>query len=141
MSEKTNAYNEFEQALSESLSAGEVRPGAVVEGVIAGIHGDVVLVDIGGKSEAYLDREELDELGTGDPVEVVVVSGGDEVKVSRRLALERKLKEQLGGCRRERGSCRGQGGRSAQGRFRRYHCRSEGFLPRIAHRRAPLRRS
>jgi len=45
--------------------------------MIVAIHGDVALVDVSGKSEAVLDRTELDELGTGDPVEVVVVSAGE----------------------------------------------------------------
>jgi small subunit ribosomal protein S1 len=96
MSEESNNLSEFERALQESLGAKEARVGAVITGTIAAIHGDVVLVDISGKSEAMLNRDELDELGTGDPVEVVVVSSGDQVQVSRRLALERRLTEQLG---------------------------------------------
>ncbi len=93
--EPTNNASEFEEALRESLDAEEVRPGDVVEGTIAAIHGDVALVDVGGKSEAVLERAELDDLGTGEPVEVVVVSVGDEIRVSRRMALERRLKEKL----------------------------------------------
>jgi len=95
MIEETNNVNEFEQALRESLVVEEVKPGDVIEGTIVAIHGDVALVDVSGKSEAILDRSELDDLGTGDPVEVVVVSAGEEVRVSRRMALEAKLKEKL----------------------------------------------
>lgn len=95
MSENSNDINEFEQALSESLAAKEIHTGDVMTGSIVAVHGDVALVDVGGKSEAVLERSELDELGTGDPVEVVVLSVGDEIRVSRRLALERKLKEEL----------------------------------------------
>jgi small subunit ribosomal protein S1 len=95
MSEQSSDMNDFEKALSESLAAEELHTGDVKNGTIAAIHGDVALVDIGGKAEAVLDRQELDELGTGDPVEVVIVSLGDEIKVSRRLAIERKLKEEL----------------------------------------------
>ncbi|NOZ79927.1 MAG: S1 RNA-binding domain-containing protein [Acidobacteria bacterium] len=87
--------SEFEQALQQNLDAKILKAGAVVDGTIVAIHGDVALVDVGGKSEAVLPREELDELGTGDPVEVVVVESGEEIRVSRRLALERKLKEEL----------------------------------------------
>jgi len=87
--------NEFELALRESLEARAVKPGDVIEGTIVAIHGDVALVDVSGKSEAVLDRTELDELGTGDPVEVVVVSTGEEIRVSRRMAIEAKLKEKL----------------------------------------------
>ena len=92
MTGEPEEINEFEQALEANLEAQEINVGAVLEGTIAAIHGDVALVDVGGKSEAVLERSELDELGTGDPVEVVVVSAGDEVRVSRRLALERRLK-------------------------------------------------
>lgn len=95
MTQPSDTVNEFEQALREGLVADEIRVGDVIEGTILAIHGDVALVDINGKSEAVLPREELDELGTGDPVEVVITSMGDEVRVSRRLALEQKLKEKL----------------------------------------------
>lgn len=95
MTETTNGINEFEAALQDGLGAEDVNVGDVVEGTIVAVHGDVALVDVGGKSEAILDRSELDELGTGDPVEVVVTSAGDEVRVSRRLAIEERLKEKL----------------------------------------------
>ncbi len=91
----SNSMSEFEEALLESFSTDTANVGDVVTGTIAAIHGDVALVDISGKSEAVLARDELDELGTGDPVEVIVVSVGDEVRVSRRLALEAQLKEKL----------------------------------------------
>ncbi len=90
-----NQISEFEMALRQDLDAKILQVGTVVDGTIVAIHGDVALVDVGGKSEAILPREELDELGTGDPVEVVVVASGDEMRVSRRLALEKKLKEKL----------------------------------------------
>ena len=87
MSDTPETENEFERALHESFEAEDLRPGDAIQGVIVAIHGDVALVDVSGKSEAVLDRTELDDLGTGDPVEVVVVSAGEEVRVSRRLAL------------------------------------------------------
>ncbi|NOZ95477.1 MAG: S1 RNA-binding domain-containing protein, partial [Acidobacteria bacterium] len=96
MTDATNhQMNEFEQALQENLEARNVTVGDVVDGTIVAIHGDVALVDIGGKSEAILDRSELDELGTGDPVEVAVIDVGEEIRVSRRLAIEERLKEKL----------------------------------------------
>jgi small subunit ribosomal protein S1 len=95
MTEESNDINEFEQALRESLDVKKLQPGDVIEGTIVAIHGDVALVDVSGKSEAVLERAELDNLGTGDPVEVVVVSTGEEIRVSRRMALEAKLKERL----------------------------------------------
>ncbi len=95
MNDTSRDMMDFENALMDNL-AQQITVGAVVEGTIAAIHGDVALVDIGGKSEAVLDRTELDELGTGDPVEVVVVSVEDEIRVSRRLALEQRSTEKLG---------------------------------------------
>ncbi len=95
MSEQTTSYNEFEAALREGYDGQNIAVGDVVEGTIAAIHGDVALVDVGGKSDAVLPREELEQLGTGDPVEVVVVAVDEEIRVSRRLAVERRLKEKL----------------------------------------------
>ena len=95
MSEEPNDVNEFEKALREGFEAEALKVGDVIEGVIVAIKGDVALVDVSGKSEAVLDRTEIDDLGTGDPVEVVVVSSGEEIRVSRRLALEAQLKEKL----------------------------------------------
>jgi len=95
MNEQPNGYNEFEEALREGFMEDQVTAGAVVNGTIVAIHGDDALVDVGGKSEAILARSELDDLGTGDPVEVVVVSVTDEIRVSRRQALELRLKEEL----------------------------------------------
>jgi small subunit ribosomal protein S1 len=95
MTDESNDINEFELALQQSLDAETAKIGDVIEGTIVAIHGDVALVDIAGKSEAVLPRDELEQLGTGDPVEVVVVAVGDEVRVSRRMALEMQLKEKL----------------------------------------------
>jgi len=95
MTENSSDINEFERALQESLEAETARIGDLIEGTIVAIHGDVALVDIAGKSEAVLPRDELEQLGTGDPVEVVVVSVGEEIRVSRRQAIELQLKEKL----------------------------------------------
>ena len=95
MTEDPNTANEFELALQESLDAETARIGDLIKGTIVAVHGDVALVDIAGKSEAVLPRDELDELGTGDPVEVVVTGVGEEIRVSRRMAVEFQLKEKL----------------------------------------------
>ncbi len=95
MTENPSSVNEFELALQESLDAETANIGDLIEGTIVAVHGDVVLVDIAGKSEAVLPRDELEELGTGDPVEVVVTGVGDEIRVSRRMAVEFQLKEKL----------------------------------------------
>jgi len=95
MNDKNTEINEFEAALQEGLGVKDVKVGDVVQGTIVEIHGDVVLIDVGGKSEAVLQREELEQPGTGDPVEVVVTAIGENIEVSHNLALEQKLKERL----------------------------------------------
>jgi len=95
MNDQPKEMNEFEAALQQGLEVENLRVGDVVQGTIVEIHGDVVLVDVGGKAEAVLQREELDQPGTGDPVEVVVTAVGEQIEVSHRLALEQKLKDQL----------------------------------------------
>ncbi|RLE31771.1 MAG: hypothetical protein DRJ61_10840 [Acidobacteria bacterium] len=95
MSEKSPEISEFEAALQEGVGAGSVSVGDVVLGTIVEIHGDIVLVDVGGKAEAVLAREELEQPCTGDPVEVVVTAIGSQIEVSHRLAVEQKLKDVL----------------------------------------------
>lgn len=95
MNDQANDMNEFEAALQGGIEVENLHVGDVVQGNIVEIHGDVVLVDVGGKAEAVLQREELDQPGTGDPVEVVVTAVGEQIEVSHRLALEQKLKNQL----------------------------------------------
>ncbi|MCD4749536.1 MAG: S1 RNA-binding domain-containing protein [Thermoanaerobaculales bacterium] len=87
--------SEFEAALQGDVGVKSLRVGDVVQGTIVEIHGDVVLVDVGGKSEAVLLREELEQPGMGDPVEVVITAMGEQIEISHRLALEQKLKDQL----------------------------------------------
>lgn len=95
MNEDPTTPNEFELALQQSLDAETAKVGDLITGTIVAVHGDVALVDIAGKSEAVLPREELDDLGTGDPVEVVVTGVGEEIRVSRKMAIEYQLKEKL----------------------------------------------
>jgi len=95
MNDQSNTMNEFEAALHEGIGVKNLKVGDVVQGNIVEIHGDIVLVDVGGKAEAVLQREELDQPGTGDPVEVVVTAIGEQIEVSHRMALEQKLKDQL----------------------------------------------
>ncbi|MCU0304012.1 MAG: S1 RNA-binding domain-containing protein [Thermoanaerobaculales bacterium] len=95
MTDQPIPSNDFELALRESLDAETAVIGDLIRGTIVAVHGDVALVDIAGKSEAVLPRDELEDLGTGDPVEVVVTGIGEEIRVSRRLALELQLKEKL----------------------------------------------
>ena len=87
----------FEDALAEDSARPKKKlmEGQVVNGVIAGITPDVVLVSIGGKSEALMDLAELDGEKVGDRIEAVVVKAGPDVRLSRRLAVGQRTKAEL----------------------------------------------
>ena len=83
------------------MAADDARPrkklveGQVVNGTIAGITPDVVLVSIGGKSEAIMDLKELDGEKVGDRIEAVVVKAAPDVRLSRKLAIGHRTKAEL----------------------------------------------
>ncbi len=84
-----------------ALAAADAHPrkklveGQVVNGTIAGITPDVVLVSIGGKSEAIMDLKELDGEKVGDRIEAVVVKAAPDVRLSRKLAIGHRTKQEL----------------------------------------------
>jgi len=69
--------------------------GDLVSGTIAKITPDVVLVSLGGKSEALMDLHELDGEKAGDLIEAVVVKAGPEVRLSRKLAAGKRTQAEL----------------------------------------------
>ena len=79
----------FEAALNadDATSRKKLVEGEVVNGVIAGITPDVVLVSIGGKTEALMDLKELEGEKVGDRIEAVVIKAGPDVRLSRKLAI------------------------------------------------------
>lgn len=87
----------FLEALAESFSSEELQVGQLVSGQIVAVSGDVALIAVGGKTEALMDRTELGELRPGDNLEAVVVATTPELKVSHRLAIERREREALRG--------------------------------------------
>jgi small subunit ribosomal protein S1 len=88
--------NAFEAALAASLPANK-RPneGDIVSGVIASITPDVVLVSIGGKSEALMALDELEGEKVGDAIEAVVIKASPEIRLSRKLAAAKRAKTEL----------------------------------------------
>jgi small subunit ribosomal protein S1 len=84
-----------------AMAADDAKPrkklveGQVVNGTIAGITPDVVLVSIGGKSEAIMDLKELDGEKVGDRIEAVVIKASPDVRISRKLAIGHKTKAEL----------------------------------------------
>lgn len=87
----------FMEALAESFSSEDLQVGQLVSGQIVAVSGDVALIAVGGKTEALMDRAELGELRPGDNLEAIVVATGPELKVSHRLAIERREREALKG--------------------------------------------
>jgi small subunit ribosomal protein S1 len=87
----------FEDALAADSASPRKKlvEGQVVNGTIAGITPDVVLVSIGGKSEALMDLAELDGEKVGDRIEAVVVKAAPDIRLSRRLAVGQRTKAEL----------------------------------------------
>ncbi|HEX2799091.1 MAG TPA: S1 RNA-binding domain-containing protein [Thermoanaerobaculia bacterium] len=87
----------FEAALAADAATPRKKllEGQVVNGTIAGITPDIVLVSIGGKSEALMDLKELEGEKVGDRIEAVVVKAGPDVRLSRKLAVGHRTKAEL----------------------------------------------
>src|SRR5688572_18393682 len=84
-----------------SEQARRIEKGRTIEGTVVAIGEESALVDVGGKSEAEIDIDELkDEDGdldvaVGDRIQAVVVSTAGGLKLSRRLALGAVTARQL----------------------------------------------
>lgn len=100
MSEPTD---DFAALFEASIQAKRIEKGQTVEGTIVAIGPEVALADVGGKSEATIDIDELKddegnlEVAVGDRIQAIVVStaGGLTLsrKLARRAATERQLEE------------------------------------------------
>jgi len=86
----------FAELFEESFASQQIKPGAIITGVVVAINDDVVLVSAGLKSEAVIPREQFKndkgnaELAVGDEVEVAldaVEDGFGETKLSREKAI------------------------------------------------------
>lgn len=87
----------FAEALAETFTRDTLEVGQLVSGEIMAVAGDVALISVGGKTEAVMDRSELGELRPGDGLDAVVVALQPELRVSHRLAIERREREALRG--------------------------------------------
>ncbi len=87
----------FAEALAETFTHDTLEVGQLVSGEIMAVAGDVALISVGGKTEAVMDRAELGELRPGDGLDAVVVALQPELRVSHRLAIERRQREALRG--------------------------------------------
>ncbi|MCZ6649816.1 MAG: S1 RNA-binding domain-containing protein [Acidobacteria bacterium] len=92
---------DFAAMLEESLQPRTFQAGQAVEGVLVAVGKDVAFVDIGGKGEAVIDLEELQdedgqlEVTVGDTLKAQVVSTSGGIKLSRKLARGAASRQQL----------------------------------------------
>jgi small subunit ribosomal protein S1 len=93
----TENSQSFAEALASSFQQDEFEIGQLITGTIMAVHGDIALVSVGGKSEAVMDRSELGELRPGDGLDAVITVLSPELRVSHRLAIDRREREALRG--------------------------------------------
>lgn len=93
---------DFASLLESAGAVAEIKPGQRIQGTIVSISGETVFVDVGGKSEASLDRRELlDEDGTcpfkpGDSIEAQVIrASAEEFRLSYGALKAHRLSEFL----------------------------------------------
>ncbi len=92
---------DFGRMLEDSLEARSFEEGETVEGRVVAILPDVAFLDIGGKSEASIDIEELKdaegdlEVEVGDRIRAIVMAGDGGLRLSRRLAHGAAVRERL----------------------------------------------
>ena len=92
---------DFATMFEASQQARRVAKGQIITGTIVAVGAEVALIDVGGKSEASIDIDEVkDEEGrvevkVGDRIEAMVVSTVGELKLSRKLALGAATARQL----------------------------------------------
>ena len=92
---------DFAAMFEASAQARRIEKGQTIEGTIVAIGAEVALVDVGGKSEATIDVDELKgdegalEVAVGDRVHAMVVSTAGGLTLSRRLALGAATARQL----------------------------------------------
>ncbi len=92
----TNMSESFAELFEESFASQQIKPGAIITGIVVAINDDVVIVSAGLKSEAVIPVEQFKNdkieggLSVGDEVEVAldaVEDGFGETKLSREKAI------------------------------------------------------
>ena len=92
---------DFAAMFEASQQAKRIEKGQTIEGTIVAIGPEVALVDVGGKSEATIDVDELKtadgalEVAVGERIQAVVVSTAGGLTLSRKLALGAATQRQL----------------------------------------------
>jgi small subunit ribosomal protein S1 len=93
--------DDFAAMFQASIQAKRIEKGQTLEGTIVAIGPEVALVDVGGKSEATIDVDELKddegdlEVAVGDRIQAIVVSTVGGLTLSRKLARRAATERQL----------------------------------------------
>ena len=126
---------DFEKMFEASVQARRIEKGQTIEGTVVSIGEEVALVDVGSKSEATIDVDELKddtgtlEVSTGDRIRAVVISTAGELKLSRRLALGAATAQQLEDAFRAGLAVEGKVERAVKGGFEVRIARQRAFCP------------
>lgn len=100
LTETNSQTTEFEKLLSDSLAASNLKEGSIIKGVISDIEEDVVVVDIGAKTEGRISKREFiflkdkKELEVGDEIDVYldkIENHNGECILSRSKAKNREI--------------------------------------------------
>ena len=97
----SEAEEDFAALFEASEQAKRIEKGQTIDGLIVAIGPEVALVSVGGKSEAVIEIDELEDdegkltVAIGDRIQAVVVSTSGGLKLSRKLALGAATARQL----------------------------------------------
>ena len=100
LTEPNSQTTEFEKLLSDSLAASNLKEGSIIKGIISDIEDDVVVVDIGAKTEGRISKREFiflkdkKELEVGDEIDVYlekIENHNGECILSRSKAKNREI--------------------------------------------------
>lgn len=111
----TTDETSFAELFESSGTSNVIKVGDVAKGTVVGIEGDMVVIDVGDKSESYVPLEEFRredgkaELQVGDGVEVFVEKRKDEggLQLSRERAIAIKVWERIATIQEEGGTIEG----------------------------------
>ena len=138
---------DFATMFEASTQAKRIDKGQTIEGTVVAIGAESALVDVGGKSEAVIDIDELKdadgdvEVAVGDRIHATVVSTAGGLKLSRRLALGAASARQIEDAFRAGLPVQGRVERSVKGGYEVRIARQRAFCPisqiDIVHRTGP----
>jgi small subunit ribosomal protein S1 len=131
----TEPTDDFATMFAASVQAKRIEKGQTLEGTVVAIGPEVALVDVGGKSEATIDVDELKddqgdlEVAVGDRIQAVVVSTAEGLTLSRKLARRAATAQHLEDAFRTRLPVEGKVERSVKGGYEVSIGRQRAFCP------------